>query len=86
MIRVIALLTALSLLPGCGSSQSSPIVEYNAAMESYDRESKALQEIRNAAGTSSDQKARDAFLQKAKQKEQEIEKIKVHAKNAASRL
>ena len=86
-MRFAKLSLLLVALSGCGgSSQVSPIVEYNAAMESYDREAKALQEIQRAASATSDQKTKSALQDKAKQKEQVLEKIKSHARDASSRL
>lgn len=84
MKKVVALLALVVGCTGC-SSGVSPVVEFNAAMESYDREASALNDLKRAANNSTgEEKAK--FLDGVARKEKTLENLKKKAKEAESKL
>lgn len=85
MKKLVALLVLMVFMfVGC-SSGVSPVVEFNAAMESYDREASALNDLRRAANNSTgEEKAK--FLDGVARKEKILENLKRKAKEAESKL
>lgn len=88
MIRIVALIAVLTCLSGCGGPVAVPaVMEYNAAVQAFDRELNLLEQAEASLKTSDPKSPKTKeFQSQVESQKKLVETLRTAKNNAKSRL